>query len=628
MAGPLPRPFARPTGKTRCAVVAAALGLVLAVLAPSKTFAGPARLDRPPEDEIIYFVLPDRFDNADPDNDTGGWPGGRLNHGFDPTHKGFYHGGDLKGLTRRLDYIQGLGATALWLGPIYKNRPVQGAPGQESAGYHGYWITDFTAVDPHFGTVQDLKALITAAHQRGMKVFLDIITNHTADVIAYRECHDPAYQGPDKPQDGCPYRSKANFPFTTKGGPKGPAINGGFLGDGPAFRTRDNFAKLVRPDYAYTPVLSDADRTVKVPAWLNDVGLYHNRGETTFEGESSRYGDFAGLDDLMTEHPRVVDGFIEIFRTWIKEFRVDGFRIDTAKHVNPGFWRAFLPAMLAEAQEQGILNFYIFGEVYDPDPVGLARPTRIDGFPTVLDFAFQKAVADVIVDGAGTDRFDRLFQADALYDGGEDAARRLPTFLGNHDMGRLAGFLRRAHPDLTDGEMIRRLRLAHALMAYARGVPVIYYGDEQGFVSDGNDQDAREDMFPSKVAVYNDNVLVGTSATTAEDNFDPNHPLYRAIAEINALYHAHTPLRRGRQVLRLTEKDGGLFAFSRIDGETEILVVLNLRDETRKAHVDVGALSRQWSALAGACAPAVDATGSYPVTIGGLETLVCRSSAD
>jgi glycosidase len=155
-------------------------------------------------------------------NDRGGLNGDRLTHGFDPTHKGFFHGGDLKGLIARLDYIQGLGATAIWLGPIYKNKPVQGGPGQESAGYHGYWITDFTQVDPHFGTNAEMKAFVDAAHARGIKVYLDIITNHTADVIQYREC----------PVSACAYRSRADYPYQRKGGVTGKAINPGFAGDG------------------------------------------------------------------------------------------------------------------------------------------------------------------------------------------------------------------------------------------------------------------------------------------------------------------------------------------------------------------------------------------------------------
>src|SRR5882672_6822855 len=146
-----------------------ALGLFTSISGAAPDFRA-----RPPEDEIVYFVLPDRFENGDTTNDNGGLEGGRLTTGFDPTHKGFYHGGDLKGLTARLDYIQGLGATAVWLGPIYKNKPVQGLPGHESAGYHGYWITDFTRVDPHFGTDADFQTLVDAVHRRGMKVYLDI----------------------------------------------------------------------------------------------------------------------------------------------------------------------------------------------------------------------------------------------------------------------------------------------------------------------------------------------------------------------------------------------------------------------------------------------------------------------
>ncbi|MDE2220939.1 MAG: alpha-amylase, partial [Gammaproteobacteria bacterium] len=192
------------------AAVIGALAIIGAGTARHAGAAGDYR-SRPPQDEIIYFLLPDRFENGDPGNDRGGLSGDRLHTGYDPTHKGFYHGGDLKGLLSRLDYIQSLGATALWLGPIYQTKPVQGPPGEESAGYHGYWITDFTAVDPHFGTAADMRALVDAVHARGMKLYLDIIVNHTADVIRYREC----------PDNQCPYRSLADYPYTRRGGVDG-----------------------------------------------------------------------------------------------------------------------------------------------------------------------------------------------------------------------------------------------------------------------------------------------------------------------------------------------------------------------------------------------------------------------
>ena len=203
-------------------------------ISSSACWAAPDYRVRSAEDEIVYFVLPDRFENGDAKNDRGGLSGDRLTTGFDPSHKGFYHGGDLKGLVSRLDYIQGLGATAIWLGPIYKNKAVQGGPGQETAGYHGYWITDFLSVDPHFGNDADMKAFVAATHALGMKVYLDIITNHTADVIQYRECAGVA----------CPYRSKGDFPYSRRGGVQGPVLNAGFAGDG--LRTTANFAKLTR----------------------------------------------------------------------------------------------------------------------------------------------------------------------------------------------------------------------------------------------------------------------------------------------------------------------------------------------------------------------------------------------
>ncbi|MDQ8756789.1 alpha-amylase family glycosyl hydrolase [Sphingosinicella sp. LHD-64] len=571
---------------------------------------------RLPEDEFIYFVLPDRFENGDPSNDRGGIAGGRLEHGFDPAHKGFYHGGDLAGLTRRLDYIQGLGATAIWLGPIYRNKPVQGPPGQESAGYHGYWITDFLDVDPHLGTREELRRFVEAAHARGMKVYLDIITNHTADVIRYRDCatHD------------CPYRSHADYPYARRGGPDGAAINDGFAGVDQ--QTAENFARLTRPDFAWQPYVPAGEEHAKSPAWLNDPIFYHNRGNTTFQGESSRFGDFAGLDDLFTENPRVVQGMIDIFGQWIDDFGVDGFRIDTARHVNPEFWQAFVPAMLERARARGIPNFHIFGEVYDPDPGALATFIRVDRFPAVLDFAFQSAVSDVVARRAPTERLARLFQADILYEGGVATAGRLPTFLGNHDMGRFAHFVRQANPEASEDEVLKRVTLGHALLMFARGVPTLYYGDEQGFAGDGGDQDAREDMFASRVASYNDNRLVGSNATTAQANFDTDAPLYRAISRMAAIRAADPALRRGAQRVLNTSTEGpGLFAISRRapDGGGETLIVFNTGTTPLAANLWVSAGLDRFEAVHGTCAPRVSAPGSYRVDIPPLDFVICRS---
>lgn len=571
--------------------------------------------DRLPEDEIIYFVLPDRFENGDLKNDTGGITGDRLKHGFDPTHKGFFHGGDLKGLTNRLDYLEGLGTTAIWFAPIFKNKPVQGGPGQESAGYHGYWVNDFTQVDPHFGTNAEFKAFVDAAHERGMKVYMDIIANHSSDVIQYKEC----------PTSACAYRNRADYPYSRRA-EDGAAINPGFQGD--SFQTPENFAKLTDMNFAYTPFVPKAEEKVKVPAWLNDIRWYHNRGDSTFSGESSTMGDFVGLDGLMTENPRVIEGFIDIYGSWIDRFGIDGFRVDTARHVNPEFWQAFVPAMLARAKAKGIPNFHIFGEIggVGLEPGKLAVHTRVDKFPATIDFAFRQAAIETIGGKAGTDKLWELFFQDPLYEGGADKARIQPTFISNHDNGRFGYYVRKNFPSISDDELLARVRLGHAMLLTLRGVPTIYSGDEQGFVGDGWDQDSRENMFPSKVSVYNDNRLLGTKATTADSNFDTAHPLYRFIAELSTLRKAHPALRRGKQIVRNYSDKPGLFAVSRIDEQSgeELLAVFNTSTSVLIANVEVGTGVTALEPLSGRCPSAPRAPGSVSISLDPLDFMVCK----
>jgi glycosidase len=593
-----------------------------ALLAAVALLAAPAAAqdhrDRLPEDEVIYFVLPDRFENGDPANDRGRLGGDRLRHGFDPAHKGFYHGGDLKGLTRRLDYIQGLGATAIWLAPIFKNKAVQGGPGQESAGYHGYWVTDFTTVDPHLGTDADMKAFVDAAHARGMKVFMDIIPNHTADVIQYREC-----QG----RNECPYRSRADYPYQRRGGVAGPAINSGFGGD--KVQTTENFARLTDPSYAYTPFVPADERNAKAPAWLNDTRLYHNRGDSTFAGESSTMGDFVGLDDIMTEDPRVIRGMTDIYGAWIDRYAIDGFRIDTAQHVNPEFWREFVPAMQQRAKLRGIPNFHVFGEVMtgDIDPGRLASHSWADELPSLLDFAFRAAIVGIAAEAKPTSDAFRLFRGDVLYKGGLESARRLPTFLGNHDLGRIGHVLRRANPNAGEPELLARDLLAHAMLLTLRGVPTIYSGDEQGFTGDGNDQDAREDMFASRVPTYNDNRLIGTTATTARANFDRSHPVYREIARLARIRTATPALTRGRQLLRAYGDKPGLLAVSRFDPSSgrEVLLAFNTSAQAIDLPVEVETRSAAFTALVGPCAARAAAPGSVRVTLPAFGYAVCAA---
>ena len=531
--------------------------------------------------EQFYFVMADRFANGSTANDTGGLTGDRLTTGFDPTDKAFYHGGDIKGIASKLDYLQGLGTTAIWMTPSFKNKPVQGAPGQESAGYHGYWITDFTQIDPHLGTNAELTDLISQAHRRGMKVFFDIITNHTADVIDNRQGR---YSYIDKTT--APYQDASGKPFDDRDYVSRPAAD---------------FPKLdPETSFPYTPYYpTTADRTVKVPAALNDLTWYHNRGNSTFSGESNVYGDFAGLDDLFTEQPAVRDEMIDIYKAWAS-FGVDGFRIDTVKHVNMEFWQKFSPEILQAAKNDRLRSndrFFMFGEVYDSNPAFTSQYTTTGRLQATLDFGFQSAATNFGL-GKPTTGLRDLFAGDDYYTDTDSNVYQSPTFLGNHDMGRIGYFLSK-DSTASEDELLQRDELAHALMYTSRGQPVVYYGDEQGFTGSGGDQDARQDMFPSQVASYQDDNQLGSGATPAADNFDPNHPLYREIAALSKLRKQNPALADGAQIHRYASVQAGIYAFSRIDArdQVEYIVVANNATGPKSATFDTFTAGGQFRSI-------------------------------
>ncbi len=505
---------------------AAAIGRSAGIGAPSATGAvtwhrepsatacsRPAVIRQRPSSSTSYCRT---FANGDPRNDRGGLAGDRLRTGYDPTDKGFYQGGDLKGLTERLDYIEGLGTTAIWLAPVFKNRPVQGEGDDVSAGYHGYWITDFTQVDPHFGSPADLKKLVQLAHRRGIKVYLDVIVNHTADVIAYEE-------------DTYTYVDKATAPYRDT---QGRAFEDRNYADGSRA-----FPKVDGDSFPYTPAFETrADAKVKVPAWLNDPTMYHNRGDSTFAGENSEYGDFFGLDDLWTERPEVVRGMTKIYADWVRATGVDGFRLDTVKHVNMDFWPQFSQgvqqAAAAPASGTSSCSARCTARTRRSPPatcgrraarhLGLRLPGGARGY-TANDGS-ARTLAD-------------LYARDDLYAARDTHAGRLTTFLGNHDMGRIGSFIANGPTD--PASHLRRDQLAHELMFLTRGQPVIYSGDEQGFTGAGGDKDARQPMFASRTPDYLDDDLLGTDRTHAVDQFDPTHPLYRTIADLGRLRQAH-----------------------------------------------------------------------------------------
>ena len=568
----------------RLVLVVAATMVVFAAPVGAAESPGPDDLARlavpmprhPLANESVYFVMIDRYANGDVGNDRGDE---RTASGFDPKNPAYYHGGDLVGLTRNLERIRRLGFTALWITPPFLNNTVQG----NSAAYHGYWINDFTRIDPHFGTEDEFATFVARAHELGLKVYLDIVMNHTGDVIRYRDGYgfaDAATKQPYIPMD------------------------------------------LVN---------------AKAPAFLNDLSNYHNQGniDNWNDSDQSRNGDFFGLDDIKTEQPAVVDGFAAVYADWVKRYGIDGFRIDTAKHVDVNFFARWIPAFLSQS---GVTaqNFAMFGEVYDAQVRTLAGYIRSQRLPSVLDFALQPAVASF---AAGDQDASRLFSVvglDDLYNVGVTAdgfvanAYALPVFGGNHDMGRTALMLMNEGASRSPREFLPRVKLAHSTLFLLRGVPVTYYGDEVGMIGYGGDQSARQSMFPTNVVEWQEQDRVGAPAIGTRSSLTAaaeQHPLAVHLRQLNELRSRYAALRSGALLPRLT--NGPIAAWSRVDAteRREFVVLLNNAAKPRTVTVTTSTPTDAFRGIFGSRQRfTTDARGRLRVTVPALSTLVLRAA--
>jgi glycosidase len=506
----------------------------------------------------IYFVMPDRYANGDTANDPGGLSGTRSVTGFDPADPGYYHGGDLKGLAGHLQRIKDLGFTAIWVTPVLKQDPVENG----SAAYHGYWGLDFTTVDPHLGTDQDFADFVIAAHGLGLKVYLDVVVNHTADVVQL--------EGTD--YTDAPYRDCHGKRFN-------PAH----------YVTSKRFPCLKATTMPHVPFVLAADRHRKQPAWLNDPLNYHDRGNIDFGSCSDmcfEQGDFYGLDDLFTEKPNVMNGLAQIYASWITRFKVDGFRVDTAKHVNAAFFRLWVPKVRAAARSIGIADFPIFGEVTLNDPVDLSVFVRDRGLPQVLDFPFQEVAADYASGASGAGGVAQRLKDDDYFRTANGIDPAFPTFLGNHDMGRAAQQILSRAPGLAGNALVQHVLLGYDLLYLLRGAPVVYYGDEVGMIGSGGDKAAREDMFPTQVPDWRTEARVGSPAIGKGSSFDvTNNPIETELKTLSAIRAANPALSTGASVVRYAQ--GNVLVVSRIDLSTGKEVMVAFNNGSAAAHVTV-----------------------------------------
>jgi glycosidase len=588
------------------AVAIAAVALV-ARPAHSTGAAGPptgavlASLSAPPQQsslasQRIYFVMPDRYANGDTSNDTGGLSGPPGVTGFDPTDAGYYHGGDLKGLDTHLQRIKDLGFTALWITPVLGQDPVENG----SAAYHGYWGLDFTSVDPHLGSDADFKRVVDDAHALGLKVYLDVVVNHTADVIElsnggtysdvpFRNCHGTFFRA-DR------YATGKTFPC---------------------------LAARYMPEVPYVP---PSDRHKKKPEWLNNPLNYHDRGNIDFGSCSQQcfeQGDFYGLDDLFTEKPNVMNGLAQVYASWIERFHVDGFRVDTAKHVNAAFFRLWVPKIRAAARTAGIADFPIFGEVTLNDAVDLSTYVRSRGLPQVLDFPFQQVATAYAAGASGAKGLANRLADDDYFRTANGVDPAFPTFLGNHDMGRGAQQILSQAAGLTGNALLQHVELGYDVLYLLRGAPVVQWGDEAGMIGSGGDKAAREDMFPTRVSDWRTEARVGAPPIGTGSSFDVVDPLEGHLAALAALRDSHPELATGASVVRHAQ--GPVLVVSRVDPTTDREVVVGFNNGTAPATVTVPTATpgAAWSVVFGSGT----ATANLKLTIAPVSTVVAVPNA-
>ena len=482
--------------------------------------------------------MPDRYKNGDPSND-------QIGGGFNPRDTAFWHGGDLKGLTGTcqpgddgLARIKSLGFTAVWVTPLVTQVPSTAA----GAGYHGYWGVDFLNVDPHLGTNADLSNFMTCAKKLKLKIILDIVANHTGDVIKY---------------------------------------NG---------------------QTAYIPT---SMTNIKNPAWLNDLSNYHNVGDIAHcwgIGDCTTLGDFYGLDDLATEKETVWRGWADVYGQWIKNYGFAGFRVDTAKHVDDQFFKNWQPLIQQTATAAGISNFTVFGEVSESNPFSLMPYVRENKIQTVLDFPFQASATDYASGYSDSSTLRDLFLADDYYTSPTSSASNLVTYLGNHDVGR-AGFIigsKRINPA---NQLLPRTELGYALLYLSRGIPVVYYGDEVGMTGsgDGSDQMARQDMFATKVDIWRTEPRIGGKPIGYGDSFAAtnSNPIAKYLKTLAKIRSSNPGLANGIMQMRLSK--GPLFVVSKKDDKEnrEYVVAFNNSDKPVSTTITTATSSGGWRALLG-----------------------------
>jgi glycosidase len=502
------------------------------------------------EDQVLYFLLVDRFSNAKEKD--------KSDIGITPLYKPAdqnnavqtaadaktwrdagtsWTGGNLKGLKSKLSYLKGLGISTIWLSPVLKQVAFEDS-------YHGYGIQDFLTVDPHFGSNEELKELVEEAHQQNIYVILDIIINHSGNVFSY----DPALYGENIPGwNGGTYKVKG---FNDKSGKPTIAFS--------ATNTAD-------PDAALWPKELQSPATFTQKGKINNWDNYPEYLDGDFESLKDIHLGTGGLESYQPSEALV--NLCTAYKYWMAFADLDGFRIDTVKHMDPGAARYFVSVFHEFAQTIGKDNFYLIGEVTGGrhnavetiDNTGLDAALGID--------EIQNALENTVKGYRAPAEYFNLFR-NSLLDGKDSHTwynDKIVTMIDDHD--KVCKGDNKTRFCANGGSSL--IFNAMALNVTTIGIPCIYYGTEQAFdghgAGNGSDRYIRETMFGGEFGAFR---------SRDRHFFDTNNPVYKDFSRLLSIRHQHLTLKRGRQYLREISGDGISFGYPQSMANTAIRSII------------------------------------------------------
>lgn len=515
------------------------------------------------EDQVLYFLMLDRFSDGNErgfcDNN-----GQVVSAGSTPLYQpadagnatqteasaarwreagGRWVGGNLKGLTSKMGYLQRMGVTAVWVSPIFKQVPYQGT-------YHGYGIQNFLDVDPHFGTRADLKRLVRTAHRHGIYVILDIILNHSGNVFSYT----PDRYWTQDPGSGQWYLD-----------PRWDDRSYGVAG----FHTASG-----QPELPFAPIDLQTHRRAWPhgaiwPREFQQPATFTTKGRINNWDHDPEFmeGDFYDLKDIHLGQGSIDEyrpspallALCDVYRFWIAYADIDGFRVDTVKHMDPGAARFFTSVIHEFAQRIGKENFYLIGEITGGrtrafttlETTGMDAALGIDDIPDRLEY---------LVKGyRNPEEYFDLFRNSTLVQKESHIwfRNKVVTLFDDHDQVRKGNYKGRFCAG--DPSWRKLLLNVLALNTTSLGIPCIYYGSEQGFDGEGdNDRYIREAMFGGEFGAFR---------SRGRHFFDEGNPVYQELSKILALRKQKIALRRGRQYLCPISGDGQNFGYPIVMGE-------------------------------------------------------------